>query len=128
MNIFKITAFALFLAFSLGAINITANAGEPAKMSTATPNAIITHLLEAKSEIMHRDFIPPSAHIKAARAASKEIIGDPETIKQGRDCIIQAQIKINQGDKQGAMGELDKALKLYESSCKKSQTCPQRGG
>jgi hypothetical protein len=115
MKIIKKTTLILSLAFAFGFISLVANAEETEKSSASTPNAVITHILEAKSEIMHRDFIPPSDHIKAARAASKQVAGDPKIVKKAAAIIIQAQIKTNKGDKKGATEELDKALALYKS-------------
>lgn len=119
MNIFKNTVLALLLAFSLSSIGAIATAAETAKNVVAGPHEVIAHIVGAKTEIMHRDFIPPSEHIKKARAASNKVEGNPDVVKKAHACIIQAQIKVNKGDKQGAMEELNKALELYESLNKK---------
>lgn len=115
MNIFKNTALTLLLALSFGSVSIMANAAETAKSSVSGPHEVIAHIVGAKAEIMHRDFIPPSEHIKKARAASNKVAGNPDIVKKAHACIIQAQIKVNKGDKQGATDDLNKALALYES-------------
>ncbi|MGJ0514423.1 MAG: hypothetical protein ACR65O_01585 [Methylomicrobium sp.] len=115
MNIIKNSALILFLAFSLGSISVIANAEETAKSSVYSPNEAIMHLEKAKVEIMHNDFVPPSEHIKAARAESEKVTGNPDIVKNANASIIQAQIKINQGDIKGATDELNKALDLYKS-------------
>ena len=115
MNTIKNTALILSLAFFLGSISVIANAGEAVKGSVSGPHEVIMHIVAAKSEIMHRDFIPPSEHIKAARAASKKVTGNPGIVNKAYASIIQAQIKVNKGDKKGATDELNKALELYKS-------------
>jgi hypothetical protein len=115
MNIIKNSALILCLAFSLGSISVIANAEETAKSSVYSPNVAIMHLGKAKVEIMHNAFVPPSEHIKAARAESEKVTGNPEIVKNANASIIQAQIKVNQGDIKGATDELNKALDLYKS-------------
>jgi hypothetical protein len=115
MNIIKNSALILFLAFSLGSISVIANAEETAKSSVHSPNEAIMHLEKAKVEIMHNDFVPPSEHLKAARAESEKVTGNPDIVKNANASIIQAQIKVNQGDIKGATDELNKALDLYKS-------------
>jgi hypothetical protein len=115
MNIIKNTAFILLLGFSSGATSVIAYAEEAATSSVYSPNEAIMHIEAAKVEIIKNDFVPPSQHIKEARAASEKVTGDPDTVKKAHACIIQAQIKTKQGDIQGATEELNKALELYKS-------------
>lgn len=115
MNIIKNTALILFLAFSLGSISIIANAEEAAKSSVNSPNEAIMHIEMAKVEISKGDFMPPSQHLNAARAASEKITGNPDIVKKATASIIQAQIKVKQGDIKSATQELNKALELYKS-------------
>ncbi len=107
MKITKNTALTLLLAFSLGSTCVVAYAD--------SPNETIMHIEKAKVEIIHRDFMPPSEHLKAARAASEKVTGNPDIVKNANACIIQAQIKVNQFDIKGATDELDKTLELYKS-------------
>ncbi|HEY8160391.1 MAG TPA: hypothetical protein VIF10_17000 [Methylobacter sp.] len=115
MNIIKNTALILFLAFSLGSTSVIAYAQEAAKSSVNSPNETIMHIEKAKVEITHRDFFPPSQHLKEARAASEKVTGNPDVTKKATASIIQAQIKVNQGDTKGATDELNKTLELYKS-------------
>ncbi|MFA5925000.1 MAG: hypothetical protein WC856_27580 [Methylococcaceae bacterium] len=115
MNIIKNAALILSLAFSLGSISVTANAEEAAKSSVYSPNQTIMHIEKAKVEIIHNDFVPPSEHLKAARAESEKVTGNPDIVKKASASIIQAQIKVNKGDIKGATDELNKALELYKS-------------
>lgn len=115
MNIIKNTTLISLLTFSLGSISVTAYAEEAAKSSVNSPNETIMHIEKAKVEISHRDFFPPSQHIKEARAASEKVTGNPDITKKATASIIQAQIKINQGDIKGATDELNKTLELYNS-------------
>ena len=115
MNIIKNTALILSLAFSLGSISVIANAEEAAKSSVHSPNETIMHIEKAKVEIMHTDFVPPSEHLKAARAESEKVTGNPDIVKKATANIIQAQIKVKQGNINGATDELNKALELYKS-------------
>lgn len=73
------------------------------------------HIEKAKVEIMHRDFVPPSEHLKAARTASEKVTGNPDIVKKATAQIIQAQFKVKQGDIKGATEELNKTLELYKS-------------
>lgn len=107
MNITKNTALNLLLAFSLSSTCVVAYAD--------SPNETIMHIEKAKVEIIHRDFMPPSEHLKAARKTSEKVTGNPEIVKKANACIIQAQIKVNQFDIKGATEELDKTLELYKS-------------
>jgi len=115
MNIIKYTALILSLAFSLGSFSVIANAEEAAKSSVYSPNEAIMHIEKAKVEIMQKDFVPPSEHLKAARAESKKVTGNPDIVKKAAACIIQAQIKVKEGDIKGATDQLNKALELYKS-------------
>ena len=115
MIIIKNTTLILLLAFSLGSISVIANAEEAAKSSVHSPNEAIMHIEKAKVEIMHNDFVPPSEHLKAARAESKKVTGNPDIVKKATSSIIQAQIKIKLGDIKGATDELNKVLELYKS-------------
>ena len=115
MIIIKNTALILLLAFSLGSISVIANAEEAAKSSVYSPNQAIMHIEKAKTEIMHNDFVPPSEHLKAARAESKKVTGNPNIVKKATASIIQAQIKVKQGDIKGATDEMNKTLELYKS-------------
>ncbi|TAK59670.1 hypothetical protein [Methylobacter sp.] len=114
MNMIRNTAFILLLVFSLGSTSIIAYAEEAAK-SSVSPNETIMHIEKAKVEISHRDFFPPSQHLKEARAASEKVTGNPKITKKANASIIQAQIKVNNGDVKGATDELNKALELYKS-------------
>lgn len=87
----------------------------PAKSAVYSPNTTIMHIEMAKAEIMHDDFVPPSNHIKAARAESEKVTGNPDVIKKANANIVQAQIKVKDGNIKGAIDELDKALELYNS-------------
>ena len=80
-----------------------------------SPNQVIMHIEKAKVEIIHKDFVPPSQHIKAARAESLKVTGNPDIVKKANAAIIQAQIKVNEGDIKGGTEELNKALELYKS-------------
>ncbi|WP_374089278.1 hypothetical protein [Methylomicrobium lacus] len=115
MSIIKNTALILSLAFSLGAISGIANAEEAAKSSVHSPNQAIMHIEKAKVEIMHNDFVPPSEHLKAARAESEKVTGDPDIVKKATESLIEAQIKVKDGDLKGATDEMNKALELYKS-------------
>lgn len=86
-----------------------------AKSSVYSPNAAIMHIDRAKTEIMYNDFVPPSEHLKAARAESEKVTGNPDIVKKANASIIQAEIKVNEGDIKGATDELNKALELYKS-------------
>lgn len=115
MNITKNTALILFLAFSLGSTCGIAYAEGTAKSSVYSPNETIMHIEKAKVEISHRDFMPPSEHLKGARASSEKVTGNPDIVKKANASIIQAQIKVNQFDIKGATDELNKTLELYKS-------------
>lgn len=115
MNIIKNTALALSLACSLSSFSVIANAAEAAKSSTYSPDEAIKHLEKAKAEISYRDFVPPSEHLKVARAESNKVTGNPDIVKKAHAGIIQAQIKIKQGDLKGATNEMNKAIELYKS-------------
>ncbi|MGJ0515199.1 MAG: hypothetical protein ACR65O_05535 [Methylomicrobium sp.] len=111
----KNTTLILSLAFFLSSFSAIVNAEETAKSSVHSPNQAIMHLEKAKVEIMHNDFVPPSEHLKAARSEAQKVTGNPETVKKAFECIIDAQIKINEGDKKGATDKMSKALELYKS-------------
>jgi len=115
MNIIKNTTLTLLLAFSLGSFGTVAYAEETVKSSAYSPNEAIMHIEAARVEISKNDFVPPSQHIKEARAVSEKVTGNPDIVKKAHACIIQAQIKTNRGDIKGATEELNKALDLYKS-------------
>lgn len=116
MNILKNTALTLLLAFPLGSTSGVAYAQEPAaKSSVFSPNEAIMHLEAAKVEIVKNDFVPPSQHLKEARAISDYVTGNPDTVKEAHARIIQAQIKTRQDDIQGATDDINKTLELYKS-------------
>lgn len=115
MKMIKNTALFLLLAFSLGSFSIIAYSEEAPQSSAHSPNEVIMHIEKAKVEIMHSDFVPPSEHLKAARAASEKVTGSPDIVKKANAHIIQAQIKVKQGDIKGATEELNKTLELYKS-------------
>ena len=115
MTITKKTAFILSLVFSLGLYSVGAYAEEAAKTSVHSPNVTMMHLERAKVEIMHNDFMPPSENLKAARSESKNVTGKPDIVNKAYTCIVQAQTKLNEGDKKGAAEEITKALDLYKS-------------
>ena len=115
MNIIKNTALILSLAFSLCSFSVIANAEEAAKSSVHSPNETIMHIEKAKVEIIHRDFMPPIELLKAARAESEKVTGNPDIVKKATASIIQAQIKVKEGDIKGATEELNKVLELYKS-------------
>jgi hypothetical protein len=115
MNIIKNTALILSLAFSLGSISFIATAEEAVQSSVHSPNQTIMHIEKAKVEIIHKDFVPPSEHLKEARAESEKVTGNPDIVKKATASIIEAQIKVKEGDIKGATDELNKALELYKS-------------
>jgi len=115
MNIIKDTALILSLALCLGSISIITYAEESGKSSAHSPNQAIMHIEKAKVEIMHSDFVPPSEHLKAARTESEKVTGNPDVVKQATESLIQAQIKIKEGDMKGATDAMNKALELYRS-------------
>lgn len=116
MNIIKHIALTFLLAFSLASTSPIAYAQEEAaKPSVYSPNEAIMHLEAARVEIVKNDFVPPSNHLKAARAIAKKITGDPDIVKQANACIIQAQIKLKEGDIEGATEKINKTLELYNS-------------
>lgn len=115
MNILKNTTLTLLLTFSVGSTSIIAYAEEAAKSSVYSPNETIMHIEKAKVEISHRDFFPPSQHLKEARAASEKVTGKPDITKKATASIIQAQIKVNRGDIKSATDDLNKVLELYKS-------------
>lgn len=115
MNIIKNTVLVLSLAFSLGSISVIANAEEVTKSPVHSPNEAIMHLEKAKVEIVHKDFMPPSEHLKAAREESEKVTGSSDIVKKAHLCIIKAQTKVKEGDIKGATVELNKALDLYKS-------------
>lgn len=80
-----------------------------------SPNEAIMQIEMAKVEISKNDFVPPSQHLNAAREAANKVSGNPYVVQKAHACIIQAQIKVKQGDIQGATNELNKALDLYKS-------------
>lgn len=101
------------MAFFLGSICVNASAAE--KSQVYSPNEAIMHIEQAKVEITHGDFMPPSEHLKAARAASEKVTGNPEITKKASTHIIEAQVKLKEGDKEGATKEMNAALELYKS-------------
>ena len=113
MKVFKNIALISVMAFFLGGINFTASAAE--KSQVYGPNEAIMHIEKAKVEITHEDFMPPSEHLKAARAESEKVTGNPEVTKKATSHIIEAQVKLKDGDKEGATKELNAALELYKS-------------
>ncbi|MGZ4970783.1 MAG: hypothetical protein ACXV8O_10070 [Methylobacter sp.] len=115
MTIIKNNTLILLLTFLLGSTSLIAYAEETGKSSAYSPNETIMHIEKAKVEISHRDFFPPSQHLKEARTASEKVTGNPDITKKASASIIQAQIKVNQGDVKGATEELNKALELYKS-------------
>ncbi|MGR9074420.1 MAG: hypothetical protein ACU833_15270 [Gammaproteobacteria bacterium] len=94
---------------------VNATSEEAAKSSVHSPNETVMHIERAKAEIMFDDFVPPSEHLKAARAESEKVTGNPDIVKKGTEFIIQAQIKLKDGDKSGAIDEMDNALEFYKS-------------
>ncbi|PPK75230.1 hypothetical protein B0F87_10676 [Methylobacter tundripaludum] len=115
MKITKNTVLSLLLAFSLGSTCVIAYAEGADKSSVNSPNETIMHIEKAIVEISHRDFMPPSEHLKAARVASEKVTGNTDIVKKANASIIQAQIKANQFDIKGATDELNKTLELYKS-------------
>ncbi len=115
MNVIKNNTLILLLTFFLGSTSVIAYAEETAKSSAYSPNETIMHIEKAKVEISQRDFFPPSRHLKEARTASEKVTGNPDITKKANASIIQAQIKVNQGDIKGGTDELNKALELYKS-------------
>lgn len=111
MNIIKRVALFLSLVF-FSALII---AEDTPKGSIVSPNETLMHIEMAKVEISKNDFIPPSQHINAARESGKKVTGNPDVVKKASACILQAQIKVKQGDIKGATVELDKAITLYKS-------------
>ena len=116
MNIIKTTTLILSFTFSLALLGGgIAYAKETGKGPAHSPNEAIMHIEKAKVEIMQHDFIPPSAHLKAARVESKKVTGNPDIVKKATAGLIDAQIKINDGDLKGATDELNKVLELYKA-------------
>ncbi|MFI3121207.1 MAG: hypothetical protein QX191_02210 [Methylococcaceae bacterium] len=115
MNMTQNTALTLLLAFCLDSTCVSAYAEGSAKSSVYSPNETIMHIEKAKVEISHSDFMPPSEHLKAARASSEKVTGNSDIVKKANASIIQAQTKVNQLDIKGAKEELDKTLELYKS-------------
>ncbi|HCW06816.1 MAG TPA: hypothetical protein DGG95_05570 [Cytophagales bacterium] len=115
MNIIKNVVLTLSLALSFGSISIIANAEQAAKSSAYSPNQTIMYIEKAKVEIMHTDFVPPSKNLNAARTESEKVTGNPDIVKKATACIIQAQIKVKEGELKGATDEMNKALELYKS-------------
>jgi hypothetical protein len=113
MKVFKNIAFISAIAFFLGATSVNVSAAE--KSQTYSPNEAIMHIEQAKVEITHEDFMPPSEHLKAARAASEKVTGNPEVTKKATTHLIEAQVKLKAGDKEGATKEMNAALELYKS-------------
>lgn len=111
----KKTALILLIALSTGAFSMSASAKDASKTAVHGPNQAIMHIEKAKVEIMHNDFVPPSEHLKAARAESEKITGKPAITKKATAALIQAQIKVKEGDKKGATAEMNKVLELYKS-------------
>ena len=111
----KNTTLILSLAFILGSFSAVVNAGGTARSSVHSPNQAIMHLEKAKVEIMHNDFVPPSEHLKAARTEAQKVTGNPDAVKRAFENIIEAQIKVNEGDIKGATDKMNKALELYKS-------------
>jgi hypothetical protein len=105
----------LSLVFSLGLFSVSAYAEEAAKTSVHSPNETMMYLERTKVEIMHNDFMPPSENLKAARAEAKNVTGKPDIVNKAYACIVQAQSKLNEGDKKGATDEINKAVELYKS-------------
>ena len=103
------------MAFSLSSVSVTASAEEAAKSSVNSPNEAIQHIEIALVEISKSDFNAAQVHLKAARAASEKVTGNPEIVKKATGSIIQAQIKAKLGDIKAATDELNKALELYKS-------------
>lgn len=62
-----------------------------------SPNEAIMQLEMAKVEISKSDFVPPSQHINAARAAAEKATGNPDIVIKATASIIQAQIKVKDG-------------------------------
>lgn len=69
----------------------------------------------AKVEISKNYFVPPSQQLNAAHSAAEKVTGNPDIVKKATASIIQAQIKVKEGDIKGATDELNKALELYHS-------------
>lgn len=113
MKVFKNIAVVSVIAFFLGSISVNASAAE--KSQTYSPNEAIMHIEQAKVEITHEDFMPPSEHLKAARTASEKVTENPEVAKKATKHIIEAQVKLKEGDKEAATKELNAALELYKS-------------
>jgi hypothetical protein len=113
MKIFTKIALISVIAFSLGSISVSVSAAEQGQ--AYSPNEAIMHIEQAKVEITHEDFMPPSEHLKAARTASEKVTGNPEITKKATSHIIAAQSKLKDGDKSGATKEMNDALKLYKS-------------
>lgn len=121
MNSIKNLALILSLAFSLSSFSVVANAEQAAKSTVHSPNEAIMHLERAKVEIMYDDFVPPSEHLKAAREETDKITENQDVVQKAAASIIQAQIKVKEGDKKGATVEMDKALELLKSLKSKKQ-------
>lgn len=95
------------LVFSLGIFIIGTYAEETANTSVHSPNETMMYLERTKVEILHNDFMPPSENLKAARAEAKNVTGKPDIFNKAYTCIVQAQTKLNEGDKKGAADEIN---------------------
>ncbi len=115
MNIIKKIALTFIMAISLGASTV-AFAEEAATNSPATSVAeTIAHIEKALVEINKSDFSAARLHLKAARSASEQIVGNEAIVKQANDSVIKAQILSNSGNVKKSADELANALKLYKS-------------
>lgn len=114
MNIFKKTALTFIMAISVGASTI-AFAEEAANGSAAGVAETIAHIEKALAEVNKSDFSAARLHLKAARAASEQITGHDDIVKQANASVVQGQIQSNSGDVKKSAAELTKALELYKS-------------
>jgi uncharacterized membrane protein len=115
MNNIKKIAFAVFLSASTVAMIPVVFAAETATVSAEkTATDVITHIEKGLAEVQKSDFSSAYLHLKSARAASGEIQGNEELVKQGLEAIIQGQINVKTGDVAKATAELNKALGFYK--------------
>lgn len=116
MNTIKKILVASSLVLSLGAAsNITVAAETQTGMQPV--NNTIKHLEAALSAVDANDLEVAREHIKAARQASKEIIGGSLEAKSrhGRDAILSARLHAKEGNTDGTAASLKEALEIFKS-------------
>ncbi len=117
MNILKKILVAGFLVLSLGAVsNFTIAIA--AQTGIAQPvNNTITHLDAALKAVNANELEAAQEHIKAAKQASKDIIGGSIEVKaqRGTSTISKARRQIKEDNTAGATDSLKQALEIFKS-------------